>query len=85
MEDWRGRREEKGRGGKDREERGWGGQGGEWGKELWRTTFECLPPRLNYIVTPQLVTFSSLLVTTGLGQVSAGSLRGNRQLTVRLG
>jgi hypothetical protein len=35
----RGGRE--GRGGE-----GWGGQGGEWGKELWRTTFECLPPRL---------------------------------------
>jgi hypothetical protein len=36
--------EDEGRGG--REERGGGGPGGEWGKELWRTTFECLPPRL---------------------------------------
>jgi hypothetical protein len=32
--------------GRERKGRRGGGQGGEWGKELWRTTFECLPPRL---------------------------------------
>jgi hypothetical protein len=42
-----------------------GGEGGkgEWwgwrrarrrmGEELWRTTFECLPPRLSTIITPE--------------------------------
>jgi hypothetical protein len=43
---WRGHREEKGEEGRKGEERGGEGQGGEWGKELWRSTFECLPPRL---------------------------------------
>jgi hypothetical protein len=41
-------REEKGRGGRKRGGQGVceGGQSREWGKELWRTTFECLPPHL---------------------------------------
>jgi hypothetical protein len=45
---WRSRREEKEMGGEGGKGGRGGGEGkaGDGGKELWRTTFECLPPRL---------------------------------------